>query len=83
MTIFWYDTIDFAFLSKIPNIRNFWVNSYLTREFKPIEILSKLTKFHLGVTKSIAINIDFIKTLEDLEILNVDGMKKGLESIKY
>lgn len=83
LTIFWYDTIDFIFLHKIPNVRKFGVNSYLTKEFKPIEVLSLLNKLHLGETKSISINIDFIKTFKNLEILNIDGMKKGIENIKY
>jgi Leucine-rich repeat (LRR) protein len=83
LTIFWYDTVDFAFLSKIPNCRNFGVNSYLTKDFKPIETLSQLTKLHLGETKSIAVDIDFIKTFKNLEVLNIDGMKKGVENIKY
>lgn len=83
LTIFWYDTVDFAFLNKIPNVRKFGVDSYLTKEFKPIEILSQLTKLHLGETKSIAVNIDFIRIFKNLETLNIDGMKKGIENIKY
>lgn len=83
LTIFWHDIIDFEFLNKIPNVRKFGVNSYLTKEFKPIETLKQLTKLHLGETKSIAININFIKSFKDLEILNIDGMKKGIENIKY
>lgn len=83
LTIFWYDTVDFKFLSKIPNVRNFGVNSYLTKDFTPIETLTQLTKLHLGETKSISINIDFVKTFKDLETLNIDGMKKGIENIKY
>lgn len=83
LTIFWYDTVDFKFLSKIPNVRNFGVNSYLTKDFTPIETLTQLTKLHLGETKSISINIDFIKTFKDLETLNIDGMKKSIENIKY
>lgn len=83
LTIFWYDAVDFDFLYKIPNVRKFAVNSYLTKDFKTIGIIPQLTKLHLGETKSTAINIDFIKTFNDLEILNIDGMKKGIENIKY
>ncbi|MGE6356530.1 hypothetical protein ACQKCJ_21885 [Flavobacterium sp. NPDC079362] len=82
LTLLWHAIIDLEFLSKIPNVRNFSVKSYLTKDFKPIETL-ELTKLHLGETKSIAINIDFIKNFKDLEILNIDGMKKGIENIQY
>ncbi|NCQ81990.1 hypothetical protein GW750_04210 [bacterium] len=83
LTIFWHDAVDFTFLIKIPNVRNFGVNSFLTKDFKSIEIIPQLTKLHLGETKSTAVNIEFIKKFTDIEILNIDGMKKGIENIKY
>lgn len=83
LTIFWYDVVDFGFLDKLLNLKNFGINSYLTKDFNPIIKLNQLKKFHIGETKSVAIDVSFIKNFMYLEILNIDGMKKGIENIKY
>lgn len=82
LAIMWDSVIDFDFLNLIPNVRKFSVNSYLTKNFKPLETL-KLISLHLGETKSTAIDLDFLKNFKDLEILGIDGMKKGIDNIKF
>lgn len=82
LRILWYDHVDFSFLKLIPNVRNFGVNSYLTDDFSPIASLKEITQLTIGETKSKSVNLDFIKTFNNLEILSIDGMKKGLENIK-
>ncbi len=82
LRILWYDQVDFAFLKLIPNVRSFGVDSYLTNDFSPIASLKEITQLKIGETKSKSVNLDFIETFNNLEILSIDGMKKGLENIK-
>ncbi len=82
LRIVWRAPQDFSFYEKIPNVRNFTISSYNTKDFSKLAENTKLTRFAIEDTKSIAVDISFIKDFKDLEELYIDGMKKGVECVK-
>jgi len=83
LRVLWYDTQDLSFYKEIPNIRKFTIASYNTKDYSELQFNTKLKHFGIEETKSTAVDISFIKEFKDLESLYVDGMKKGLENVKY
>lgn len=83
LRVLWYDTQDLSFYDKIPNIRNFTIASFNTKDYSKLISNTKLKHFGIEETKSNAVDLSFIKEFKDLESLYVDGMKKGLENVKY
>lgn len=83
MRILWYGTNDFAFFSKIPNIRKMTIASFLSKDFTPFGQNVNLKHFGIEDTKSNAVDISFIENFLHLESLYVDGMKKGIESVQH
>lgn len=83
LRVLWYDQQDLSFYKKIPNIRNFTIASFNTKDYSQLLSNTKLKHFGIEETKSSAIDLSFIREFSDLESLYVDGMKKGLENIKY
>lgn len=83
LRVLWHDAQDLSFYSHIPNIRKFTIASYNTKDYSKLLTNTKLK--HLGIeeTKSKAVDLSFIKEFKDLESLYIDGMKKGLENVKY
>ncbi|MGK4568139.1 hypothetical protein [Flavobacterium sp. 3HN19-14] len=81
LRVLWYDIQSLSFYKLIPNIRKFTIASFNTHDFTQLQINTKLKHFGIEETKSIAVNVSFIKNFKDLESLYVDGMKKGLDSI--
>ncbi|TPG39947.1 leucine-rich repeat domain-containing protein [Flavobacterium pectinovorum] len=82
LRLLWFETQNFSFYKLIPNIRKFTIASYNTFDFSKLQINTKLNHFGIEETKSIAVDVSFIKEFIDLESLYVDGMKKGLNNIK-
>lgn len=83
LRVLWYDEQDLTFYKYLPNIRNFTIASFNTKDYSAL--LSNLELKHFGIeeTKSTAVDLLFIKEFKNLESLYVDGMKKGLENVKY
>lgn len=79
--IFWYDLVDFGFLTHLPAIKRFAVSSFMTKDFTPIRDYLDLAGLSIGETKSVAVDLGFISDFKDLKYFYVDGMKKGLESV--
>jgi hypothetical protein len=80
LRIHWYEKMDFDFYPLMPSLRNFDVSSYLTSDYKPLLQNRELTDVGIGETKSVAVDLSFIKEFKKLKTLYIDGMKKGLES---
>lgn len=80
LRIVWYDEISFDFYSQLPELRNFDISSYLTRDYTPLLQNKKLTDLGVGETKSKSVDLSFIKEFKELTTLWIDGMKNGLES---
>jgi hypothetical protein len=75
-------------LEYITNLENLDSLDLEVYELKETEIfnsdnLKSLSELSIGETKSKAVDLSFIKEFKDLESLYVDGMKKGLENVKY
>ena len=83
LRVLWYDTQDLSFYNLIPNVRKFTIASYNTFDFTQLQINTKLKHFGIEETKSITVDISFIKSFKDLESLYVDGMKKGLNKVSF
>lgn len=83
LRILWYDIQDLSFYNLIPNVRKFTIASYNTFDYSKLQTNTKLKHFGIEETKSVAVDISFIKHLKDLESLYVDGMKKGLSNISF
>lgn len=83
LRVLWWDKQDLSFYKEIPNIRSFTISSFNTKDYTPLLSNLKLKHFGIEETKSTAVDLTFIKEFKDLESLYVDGMKKGLENIKY
>ena len=81
LRIVWNGQVNFDFYSQIPSLRNFDISSFNTFDYTPLLQNKKLTDLGIGETKSIAVNLSFIKEFENLTTLWIDGMKKGLESV--
>lgn len=79
--VFWYDPIDFSFLNLIPAVKKLAITSYLTSDFTQLTKIPELKSLHIGETKSISVDLNFISGFKKLEELYIDGMKRGLESI--
>lgn len=80
MRILWYDQNDFSFLSKIPNIRDVTIASFLSKDFTPFGQNVNLKHFGIEETKSTSVDVSFIKNFSQLKSLYVDGMKNGVEN---
>lgn len=80
LRIVWYEKIDWDFYYQLPALRNFDISSYHTLDYKPLLKNRDLTDLGIGETKSIAVDLSFIKEFQNLTTLWIDGMKKGLES---
>jgi len=78
--IIWHNKIDFNFYSKIPSLRDFLVESYLTTDYSPLLQNRELTDLGIGETKSTSIDLSFISKFKKLKFLYIDGIKKGLEN---
>ena len=83
LRVLWYEQQDLAFYKLIPNIRNFTIASFNTKDFSSLQYNTHLKSFGIEETKSKSADISFIKKFKDLEALYVDGMKKGLENIQF
>ena len=83
LRVLWYDTNDLMFYKEIPNIRNFTIASYQTKDYSQLLSNTKLKHFGIEETKSKSVDLSFIREFKDLERLYIDGMKKGLENVKY
>lgn len=83
LRVLWHETQDLSFYREIPNIRKFSIASFNTKDYSALLSNTKLTHFGIEETKSTAVDLSFIKEFKDLESLYVDGMKKGLENVKY
>jgi len=83
LRVLWYEPQNLSFYKLIPNIRKFTIASFNTSDFSQLKINTKLKYFGIEETKSSAVDISFIKEMKDLESLYVDGMKKGLENVKF
>ncbi|MBL3658426.1 leucine-rich repeat domain-containing protein [Fulvivirga sediminis] len=83
LRVLWYDQQDLSFYKEIPNIRNFTIASFNTKDYSPLLSNTELKHFGIEETKSSAVDLSFIREFSDLESLYVDGMKKGLENTKY
>ncbi|WP_298903825.1 hypothetical protein [uncultured Psychroserpens sp.] len=83
LRIVWYHTQDLSFYSQIPNIRNFTISSFNTKDYSKLQSNTKLKHFGIEETKSKAVDLSFIKEFKGLESLYVNGMKKGLENAKH
>lgn len=83
LRVLWYDTQDLSFYDLIPNIRNFTIASFNTKDYSRLNSNTKIKHFGIEETKSKAVDLSFIKEFQDLESLYVDGMKKGLENGRY
>lgn len=83
LRVLWYETQDLSFYKEIPNVRKFTIASYNTKDYSPLLSNTKLKHFGIEETKSTAVDLSFINEFKDLESLYVDGMKKGLENVKY
>ncbi len=81
LRIVWNGQVNFDFYSQMPSLRNFDISSFNTFDYTPLLQNKKLTDLGIGETKSIAVNLSFIKEFENLTTLWIDGMKKGLESV--
>lgn len=81
LRIAWYDKMNFDFYSQLPNLRNFDVSSYNTSNYTPLLQNKNLTDLGIGETKSVAVDLSFIKEFQNLTSLRIDGMKKGLENV--
>lgn len=83
LRVLWYDSQYLSFYDEIPNVRKFTIASYNTKDYSKLLSNTKLKHFGIEETKSKAVDLSFIKEFKDLESLYVDGMKKGLENVKY
>lgn len=83
LRVLWYEAQDLSFYKEIPNVRKFTIASYNTKDYSPLLSNTKLKYFGIEETKSTAVDLSFIKEFKDLESIYVDGMKKGLENVKY
>lgn len=83
LRVLWYYQQDLSFYKHIPNIRNFTISSYHTKEYSQLQSNTKLKHFGIEETKSQAADVSFIREFSDLESLYIDGMKKGLKSTRY
>lgn len=83
LRVLWYEKQDLSFYKEIPNVRKFTIASYNTKDYSPLLSNTKLKHFGIEETKSTAVDLSFVKEFKDLESLYIDGMKKGLENIKY
>jgi hypothetical protein len=83
LRILWHESQDLSFYKEIPNVRKFTIATYNIKDYS--ELLSNTNLKHFGIeeTKSKAVDLSFIKEFKDLESLYVDGMKKGLDNIRY
>lgn len=83
LRVLWHETQDLSFYREIPNVRKFTIASYNTKDYSPLLSNTKLKHFGIEETKSTTVDLSFVKEFKDLESLYIDGMKKGLENIKY
>ena len=83
LTIFWYDETNWDFLELIPSVKDLSLKSYLTKDFSPITKYVDLEQLHLGETKSIAVDVSFINEFQNLKVLSIDGMKKGVHTAEH
>mgnify|MGYP001012898408 CR=1 FL=1 len=83
LRVVWGDNQDLVFYKEIPNIRNFTISSYNTKDYSMLLSNTELKHLSIGETKSTAVDLSFIKELKRLESLYVDGMKKGLNNVKH
>lgn len=83
LRVLWYDNQDLSFYKEIPNIRNFTISSYNTKDYTTLLSNTELKHFGIEETKSTAVDLSFIKEFKSLESLYVDGMKKGLDNVKH
>lgn len=81
LRILWYDKFDQSFYKNLPELRNFTISSYLTKDFSFLKENLSLKTLGIEETKSRAVDLSLIKEFQDLETLYIDGMKKGLENI--
>lgn len=80
LRLIWHDQINFDYYSLLPALRNFDISSFNTLDYTPLLQNRELTDLGIGETKSIAVDLSFIKEFKNLTTLGIDGMKKGLES---
>jgi len=83
LRVLWYEAQDLSFYREIPNVRKFTIASFNTKDYSPLLSNTKLKHFGIEETKSTAVDLSFIKEFKDLESLYIDGMKKGLDNIRY
>jgi len=83
LRVLWYDKQDLSFYNQIPNVRKFSIASFNTKDYSNLISNTKLKYFGIEETKSKAVDLSFIREFKDLESLYVDGMKKGLENVRY
>ena len=83
LTIFWYEETNWDFLKLIPSVKDLKLKSYLTKDFAAITKYVDLEHLHLGETKSVAVDVSFIKEFQNLKVLSIDGMKKGIHFAEH
>ncbi len=81
LRILWHEKFDQSFYTNLSELRHFTIGSYLTKDFSFLKNNLRLKTLGVEETKSIAVDLSFLKEFQDLETLYIDGMKKGLESI--
>lgn len=82
LRIVWYDQMSFDFYHQLPALRNIDISSFLTSDYTPLLANKKITDLGIGETKSTAVDLSFIKEFQNLSTLWINGMKKGLDSVK-
>ncbi len=81
LSIQWRKETKWDFLRYLPAVKSLSLSSYFTKCFSTITQYVDLKRLCIGETKSIATDISFIQEFPKLEILSVDGMKKGLNAV--
>jgi hypothetical protein len=82
LAINWYNAKNLDFLDHLPNLKKLSIKTFNINDFSKVASL-ELNSLLIGETKSTMVDISFIKDLRKLEILSIDGMKKGLENIHH
>lgn len=83
LTINWHDSTNIDFLNKVQNVKDLSIKCFNTKDFSLLSKMKNIESLHIGETKSISVDIGFIAEMKSINVLSIDGMKKGIEKIQY